>query len=65
MVPLIFWKPTVRKPKSRLEFIKDVIDSLASESKAIVGADWKNNAHRRSRIVCSLCQKGIHALCFQ
>ena len=30
-------KLTVRNPKSRLEFIKDVIDSLASKSKAIVG----------------------------
>ena len=33
----ILYKLTVRNSKSRLEFIKDVIDSLASESKAIVG----------------------------
>ena len=33
----ILYKLTVRNPKSRLEFVKDVIDSLASESKAIVG----------------------------
>ena len=33
----ILYKLTVRNPKSRLEFIKDVINSLASESKAIVG----------------------------
>ena len=32
----ILYKLTFRNPKSRLEFIKDVIDSLASESKAIV-----------------------------
>ena len=31
------YKLTVRNPKSRLEFTKDVIDSLASESKGIVG----------------------------
>ena len=86
----ILYKSTVRNSKSRLEFIKDVIDSLASESKAIVGdpveppsatkklrhlpgrkerecvvcSDQKNNAHRRSRAVCSSCQKGVHALCF-
>ena len=33
----ILYKLTVRNLKSRLEFIKDVIDSLASESKTIVG----------------------------
>ena len=33
----ILYKQTVRNPKSRLEFIQDIIDSLASESKAIVG----------------------------
>ena len=33
----ILHKLTVRNPNSRLEFIKDVIDSLASEFKAIVG----------------------------
>ena len=87
----ILYKLTVRNPKSGLEFIKDVIDSLASESKAIVGdpvqptsaskkltqlpgrkerecavcSDQKNNTRRRSRTVCSLCQKGVHVLCFQ
>ena len=33
----ILYKLTVRNPKSRLEFIKDVIDSLVSEPKTIVG----------------------------
>ena len=33
----ILYKLTVRNPKSRLEFLKDVIDSLASESKSFVG----------------------------
>ena len=33
----ILYKLTVRNPKSRLEFIKDVSNSLASESKATVG----------------------------
>ena len=46
-------KLIVRNPKSRLKFIKDVIDSLASESKAIVGADKKNNTPRRNKIVCT------------
>ena len=53
MVALIFCKLSVRNPKSRLEFIKDATDSLVSESKAIVGADKKSNAPRRSRIVCT------------
>ena len=87
----ILHKLTVRNPNSRLEFIKDVIDSLASEFKAIVGdpvqppsatkkltqwlgrkerecvvcSDQKNNPCRRSRTVCSSCQKGVHALYFQ
>ena len=33
----ILYKLTVENPKSRLEFIKDVLDSLASDSKVIVG----------------------------
>ena len=33
----ILYKLTVRNPKSRLEFVKDVIDSLVSEPKTIVG----------------------------
>ena len=33
----VLYKLTVRNPKSRSEFMKDVIDSLASESKAIAG----------------------------
>ena len=88
----ILYKLTFRNPKFRLEFIKNVIDSLASEPKAIVGdpvqpphsatkkltqlpgkkemecvvcSDRKNNACRRSRTVCSSCQKGVYALCFQ
>ena len=87
----ILYKQTIKNPKSRLEFIKDVTGFLASESKAILGDpvqlssatkkltqlpcrkeskcvvcwDWKSNAHRRSRTVCSSCQKGVHALCFQ
>ena len=87
----VLYKQTIKNRKSRLEFIKDVIGFLASESKAILGDPvqpssatkkltqlpcrkekecvvcwaWKSNARRRSRTVCSSCQKGVHALCFQ
>ena len=40
----ILYKLTVRNPKSRLEFIKEVIDFLASESKAIVGDPFQPHA---------------------
>ena len=33
----ILYKQTIKNPKSRLEFIKDVTGFLASESKAILG----------------------------
>ena len=34
---LLYFVQANWNPKSRLEFVKDVIDLLASESKAIVG----------------------------
>lgn len=84
----ILYQQTVDKPKSRLEFIKDIIDSLANESKVsempaessttpkliqlsgkkerdcAVCSDRKNNIRRRSTYSCSMCNKGVHTLCF-
>ena len=82
----ILYKLTVAHPKTRLEFIKDVIDSLASDYKeieavsvsrnqdirnlpgkkekdCIVCSDRNNPAigRKRSRTVCTKCDKGVHA----
>ena len=84
----ILYKLTVAHPKTRLEFIKDVIDSLASDYKeieavsvsrnqdirnlpgkkekdCIVCSDRNNpaNGRKRSRTVCTKCDKGVHAKC--